>query len=189
MDYLSVGHFVMYTFNTACVVAADPVPGADQIDVASHQEVGVVHGTETAAGVDLTIVTAATARRVALVARATTKVAHEVATEAAPAASMKPETSKQNPRMAWITNRTTAKHPSLHGRQMMRTTSQDEKAVRRPRPVVDQKKVPRVHLPNRLAVVAAVAVAAEHQTRTTEVGCSSCGVVTFAVFSPQWTSP
>ena len=182
---------VLYSLTLFVFVTVDPVREADHTDVAGRQEAEVTPNTETAVGVGRIIVTAATARRVALVARAT-KVIHAVVNEAAPAVrSVTTETNSRNPTMAWIVRRTTVKHPSLRDRQMTTTaTGPNEKAVPKPKMAVDQKMVRRVHrLMISPAVAVTVAAVAKRQMTTSKVGgCSCCGVVTFcSVLSLRWT--
>ena len=187
----------MCSLALSVIVTVVPVHEADHTNVAGHQEVAVTPGTETAVGVIPIIVAATTARRVALVAGATTEVARAVTTEAAPAvASVTSKMNSRNQTTAWITKSAIVKRPSLRDQATTRmTTDPNEKAVPRPRRlVVNQKMVPRLHrLLNGLAVIvavtAAVAAVAERQMRTTRAGCSSCGVVTFAVLSLRGGHP
>jgi len=167
------------------VVAVDHVQEADLTNVVGHREVVVIHVTVTAVAASRVIVTDATVRRVALVAGAATKVARILVTAAAPAVAIvtTARTRSRKPTTARITTRTTVKHLS-HRDQTTRTTRANKKAMLRL--ITHRKMVLRVHLLNRLAVVATAV--ADRQMRTTRVGCCSCGVVTFAVVSPQWTS-
>ena len=169
------------------VVAVDHVQEADLTNVVGHREVVVIHVTVTAVAASRVIVTDATVRRVALVAGAATKVARILVTAAAPAVAIvtTARTRSRKPTTARITTRTTVKHPS-HRDQTTRTTRANKKAMLRL--ITHRKMVLRVHLLNRLAVAVVATAVADRQMRTTRVGCCSCGVVTFAVVSPQWTS-
>lgn len=186
----------MFTGFRVCCIAVDHVPGAGLADVAGRREIGVAPSTETAAGVAQStesavarIIVAGTARRVvhAAGARATTRVAHAVATEAGPAVVTVTTAVMRNlkPTMLLIAKKTTAKRPSPHDQTPSRTSRMNGKAVPKVREM-DPEMVLGVHLLKRLAV-AAVAEA-DHQLMTTELGCCCRGVVTFAVVSPQWTS-